>query len=94
MNEKPSIREESGGGTDSSEEITAFERRQLDTNTDIRERLSAIETDLSHYPTHYATREDLQRVKIWVLGGVLGGVVAVLIATISALIRIYIHPTG
>lgn len=90
MNEKPSIREESGGGTDSSEEITAFERRQLDTNTDIRERLSAIETKLSQY----ATKEDLQRVKIWVLGGVLGGVVAVLIATISALIRIYIHPTG
>ena len=90
MNEKPSTREESGGGTDSSEEITAFERRQLDTNTDIRERLSAIEAKLSQY----ATKEDLQRVKIWVLGGVLGGVVAVLIATISALIRIYIHPTG
>ena len=86
MNEKPSIREESGGGTDSSEEITAFERRQLDTNTDIRERLSAIEAKLSQY----ATKEDLQRVKIWVLGGV----VAVLIATISALIRIYIRPTG
>ena len=90
MNEKPSIREESGGGTDSSEEITAFERRQLDTNTDIRERLSAIEAKLSHY----VTKENLQRVKIWVLGGVLGGVVAVLIATISALIRIYINPTG
>lgn len=84
MNERPSIREESGDGTDSSEEITAFERRQLDTNTNIRERLSAIEAKLSQY----ATKEDLQRVKIWVLGGV----VAVLIATISALIRIYIHP--
>lgn len=85
MNEKPLIREESGGGTDSSEEITAFERRQLDTNTNIRERLSAIEAKLSQY----ATKEDLQRIKIWMLGGV----VAILIAAISALIRIYISPT-
>lgn len=85
MNEKPLIREESGGGTDSSEEITAFERRQLDTNTNIRERLSAIEAKLSQY----ATKEDLQRIKIWMLGGV----VAILIAAISALIRIYIYPT-
>lgn len=41
-------------------------------------RLARLETEMKHM----ATKEDLQKLKIWILGGVLGGIVAAIVAAI------------
>jgi len=55
-----------GGGSDLR--LAAIESRLAAMET----RLTVLETDSKHY----ATKEDIQKLKVWVLGGVLGGMLS------------------
>lgn len=58
--------ESSGGGGDDG----GSDRRLAA----IESRLTALETAFDRELKHLATKEDIQKIKVWVLGGVLGGV--------------------
>ena len=55
----------------------------------IPERLSALEADIKHL----ATKEDIQKVKVWILAGVLGGIFAtsaVLAGVVLLAVRLFV----
>jgi len=65
--------ESSGGGGDgggSDRRLAAIESRL----TAMETRLTVLETAFDRELKHLATKEDIQKLKVWVLGGVLGGV--------------------
>ena len=56
----------------------------------IPERLSTLEADLKHL----ATKEDIQKVKVWILAGVLGGIFTtsvVLAGVVLLAVRLFVN---
>ena len=58
---------------------------QLEAAGDLRERVTALETDSKHY----ATKADLANVKVWAMTGVAGALLSIVVALGVALVRLF-----
>ena len=88
MSSNPTIRPEPESGAVDRSELEALERRRLEAHADIRERLARLETNQNYW----ATKENIQGLKVWVLGGTLAAMFSVLLTLLTGvalLVRAY-----
>ena len=76
MTNNPRINAEPSIGITDEREIHAMERRQLDVQASLRERVASLEAT----GKTLATKEDISKIKLWVVTSLLGAVFTLLVA--------------